>query len=234
MITRCMRCGVGTCLAAGAALTLVVGTAEGGVLSGSPVAAGLVAQLAALDTCPEDTDGDAIVGVTDLLNVIGNWGVGPFDPPGSDTNGDGVVNIVDFLAVLGSWGPCLLPEPHLAGYSNSGCLMEGGSDDMPCEEDDAFEFIVEGNGLCVSHLNATYNCCPDDIEVSLVVEEWLLILTEEEVLVEPCFCLCCYEVASTVEGLSPGEYAVEYWWYDYETGQEQCHVEIVVIPDDPM
>ena len=42
--------------------------------------------------------------------------------------------------------------------------------------------------------------------------------------------MCCYEVEATVIGLLPGTYTVDYCWEDYETEQEQCYVEDVVIP----
>ncbi|MHC5046916.1 MAG: hypothetical protein ACYTGY_10185 [Planctomycetota bacterium] len=185
MVSRCLSCRVGAGLAVGAALMLG-------------------AEAPALDTCPADTNGDGVVGINDALNVIGNWGSGPFNPPGSDTNQDGVVDVIDFLRVVGDWGPCPSPGPHLIGYANSGCLPEGERVSPPCENDDGFELVVEGDRLTITHRDATYNCCPEDIEVALEVDEWLLVLTETEVLVEPCFCVCCYEVDSTVGGLAPG------------------------------
>jgi hypothetical protein len=180
--------------------------------------------------CPWDCDGsnDHLVGVADFLALLAQWG----QPSPCDFDGNGV-GVTDFLLVLAHWGPCPLPEPHLGGYANSGCLPEGAGPYQACEEDDAFEFVVEGDRLSVTHQNATYNCCPEDIEVSLVVEGWLLTLTEEEILVQPCYCICCYEVTSTVEDLAPGEYVVEYWWFDYEADQQRCHVEVVVIPGEP-
>ncbi len=36
---------------------------------------GVVGQIAVTaDTCPWDTDGDGIVGITDFLGVLANWG----------------------------------------------------------------------------------------------------------------------------------------------------------------
>jgi hypothetical protein len=186
---------------------------------------------AATGSCPGDTNGDAVVDINDVLNVLGNWGNGPFEPPGSDANGDGVVDVTDFLDVIGQWGPCP-PGPSLDDHGNSGCLPERGSAYEPCPEDDTFAFVVEDDRLHVTHGNATYNCCPEDIAVTLVVGEWLLLLTEEEILETPCDCMCCYEVTSTVGGLAPGAYTVEYRWHDWETGQEQCHVAVVVVEDD--
>ncbi len=52
--------------------------------------------------CPEDTNGDDLVNVTDVLIAIGNWG-GSGD---GDINNDGVVDVSDILLIVGAWGPC--------------------------------------------------------------------------------------------------------------------------------
>jgi V8-like Glu-specific endopeptidase len=51
--------------------------------------------------CAEDVDGDGVVGVNDLLTIIGLWGTsgGP-----ADVNGDNSVDILDLLAVIAAWG----------------------------------------------------------------------------------------------------------------------------------
>jgi hypothetical protein len=55
-----------------------------------------------MDVCPGDLDGDAIVGVTDLLALLGDWGAaGP-----ADLDGDGFVDVEDMLLLLAAWGPC--------------------------------------------------------------------------------------------------------------------------------
>ena len=121
------------------------------------------------------------------------------------------------------------PSPYLQQYSNSGCL-DGTRDDYPFCGDDAFELTLAGDTLHVLHANATYNCCPDDITVSLSVQGSLLRLTEEEILTMPCDCMCCYDVSVAVAGLAPGDYTVEYCWQDYETGQQQCYLEDITVP----
>ncbi|UCC31414.1 MAG: hypothetical protein JSU86_03885, partial [Phycisphaerales bacterium] len=88
---------------------------------------------------------------------------------------------------------------------------------------------AEPGTLHVLHNNATYNCCPDDIVVSLSVEGSVITLTEEEVLTDPCFCVCCYNVEATVVDLAPGSYIVEYCWYDYDLG-DRCDRQGIVIP----
>ena len=53
--------------------------------------------------CDGDTNGDGVVNVTDLLNVINQWGFTDVD---SDLNGDGIVDVTDLLLVVGNWGDC--------------------------------------------------------------------------------------------------------------------------------
>ncbi len=59
----------------------------------------------AVNPCPADTNGDGQVNVTDLVNVIQEWGSSG-GPLGGDINGDGIVNVTDLIAVISAWGPC--------------------------------------------------------------------------------------------------------------------------------
>lgn len=54
--------------------------------------------------CPADLDGDRVVGVTDLLDLLAQWGTDPGGPP--DLDGSGAVDVADLLALLAAWGPC--------------------------------------------------------------------------------------------------------------------------------
>ncbi|MDG2292204.1 MAG: FG-GAP-like repeat-containing protein, partial [Phycisphaerales bacterium] len=56
--------------------------------------------------CEGDSDGSGAVDVSDLLNVIGDWGsCGKGDCLG-DINGDGDANVSDLLLVIANWGSC--------------------------------------------------------------------------------------------------------------------------------
>jgi hypothetical protein len=58
------------------------------------------------DVCPSDCpdlDGDGVVGVNDLLIIIGDWGLA--NSP-ADINGDGIVDVSDLLTAVGAWGVC--------------------------------------------------------------------------------------------------------------------------------
>ncbi len=54
--------------------------------------------------CSWDLDGDANVGILDLLALLAAWGTDPGGPP--DFDGDGTVGILDLLTLLANWGPC--------------------------------------------------------------------------------------------------------------------------------
>ena len=53
-----------------------------------------------------DIDGDGVVGITDFLLLLADWGPCPAPPEycPADLDGDGVVGIEDFLLLLASWG----------------------------------------------------------------------------------------------------------------------------------
>ncbi|MBU0616096.1 MAG: hypothetical protein KKI02_00095, partial [Planctomycetes bacterium] len=124
------------------------------------------------------------------------------------------------------------PAPRVADYSRSGCLDDPNDPWFPPCGGDEIELVVEGNALHVLHRNATYNCCPDDIVISLTVEDDLIMLMEEEIVPDPCYCICCYNVEATVVDLVPGTYTVEFCWFDYETYQLTCCWEDIVVPRD--
>jgi hypothetical protein len=54
--------------------------------------------------CPADFDGDGIVNVFDLLELLDAWGDCASCP--QDLNGDDVVNVFDLLSLLDAWGEC--------------------------------------------------------------------------------------------------------------------------------
>jgi hypothetical protein len=53
------------------------------------------------NTNPNDINGDGVVNVSDLLEIISAWGSCNGCP--ADVNNDGMVNVTDILAVIGDW-----------------------------------------------------------------------------------------------------------------------------------
>lgn len=72
-----------------------------------------------------DINFDGIVGVTDLLILLADWGVcGGCD---SDLNEDGFVNVTDLLLLLANWGNTLPPPPS----PGAGTSLAKGSEPLP-------------------------------------------------------------------------------------------------------
>ncbi|MHC5113848.1 MAG: hypothetical protein ACYTGP_05410 [Planctomycetota bacterium] len=55
-------------------------------------------------TCPADIDEDGMVGFSDILAVIGQWG--PCECCRADLDFSLDVGFSDILAIIGAWGPC--------------------------------------------------------------------------------------------------------------------------------
>lgn len=136
-------------------------------------------------------------------------------------------------------------RPRILEYDNSGCLSETESaiEDAGFDKDtigqasiddrcgeDTIETTIEGTTLYVVHKNSRYNCCPDEIKVSLEVSEEKLKLVEEEILTHPCECTCCFNVETTVVDMNPGTHVLEYCWIDYPTADEECISTTITIP----
>ena len=88
-----------------------------------------------LGNCPEDIDGNGSVGVSDVLEVIGQWndcGDGTYRPT-ADVNGDCCVDVSDILQVIAAWGEgcvpvgaCCLVTGNCEEISAAGCTELGG------------------------------------------------------------------------------------------------------------
>ena len=58
-----------------------------------------------IPSIPGDIDGDGVVGVKDLLILLGNWGACPdCNDCLADLDGDCAVGVKDLLILLGNWG----------------------------------------------------------------------------------------------------------------------------------
>lgn len=64
-----------------------------------------VIEFEAVSNCPGDFDTDQMVGVTDLVALLAEWGACPPTCPW-DLDGDGAVDFGDIVLLLGAWGPC--------------------------------------------------------------------------------------------------------------------------------
>jgi hypothetical protein len=60
-----------------------------------------------LPTDPADLNGDGVVDVADLLELLAQWGAcaDPPEPCTADLDGNGQVDVADLLQLLAAWDP---------------------------------------------------------------------------------------------------------------------------------
>ncbi len=73
---------------------------------------------------------------------------------------------------------------------------------------------ADASSITFHHDKATYNCCPDSFTYDVSVSGGTLYVVEHEVLTDPCACMCCYELSTTIEELPPGALHVVFRWRD--------------------
>lgn len=108
-------------------------------------------------------------------------------------------------------------------YNYSGCktfpvaidLAETGPD-QSCV---IYEYDGAGN-LFLDHINAAFNCCPDMLYASIVIEPGLITITEEEDLASGgCDCICLFDMHFVIRNLAPGTYTVRFEELYLQSGQ---------------
>jgi hypothetical protein len=129
------------------------------------------------------------------------------------------------------WG--VIPEPltppgYLVGSQHGPCSAGNGDGGYPWCGDDTFSWSSMKRTVRIVHHNAAYNCCAQEIVVTLDADGGIQRLTETEALMQPCDCLCCYEITTTLAGLEPGDQAIEYCWADEELG-EACTTLVITV-----
>jgi hypothetical protein len=79
--------------------------------------------------------------------------------------------------------------------------------DNPADPDlDEVIITVSGNDIIVLHRDAFYNCCYT-IWVELVQEDNVFSLYEHE-SGTPCFCMCYFDITTTIYDLQSGTYTI--------------------------
>ena len=115
----------------------------------------------------------------------------------------------------------------LAGFVPAGPAWA--DDYLWCWDQDEIYAVVGGSSVTIHHDATVYNCCPDPFQYEAFWEEDRLVMVEQEVLTNPCYCLCCYDLSFTVDNVPPGQWPLLFRWYDQETsGWRQVELTIPV------
>jgi|GEM_PF-4041276 len=105
-------------------------------------------------------------------------------------------------------------EFEILGYDRSDCQ---GSPDQTSQaaghaahSQDRVEIRLDGLVLYITHHDAVYNCCVDDIRFTLEREGNRIRLFEEEIRPN-CYCICKYDLSVQVQTPGAGTYDLEIW-----------------------
>ena len=85
-----------------------------------------------------------------------------------------------------------------------------------CRDADVLRVEVDGADVTIYHDAALYNCCPDPFQYDMAWEANTLVVTETEILTNPCFCICCFDLNTTIEDVPAGQWTLRLRWFDYE------------------
>jgi hypothetical protein len=78
-------------------------TSRSYTLIATPTTRTAVSRAMTVKYCRADVNGDMVVDVSDLLELLADWGtVGTL----TDLQDDGTVDVSDLLLLLAAWGPC--------------------------------------------------------------------------------------------------------------------------------
>ena len=120
---------------------------------------------------------------------------------------DDVINGRDLAVLADNWLRC---EPPGITYQVDDCNMQAGQSSAVAVEsgETRFSVSVEGNYIHFEDL-ITANCCADEIELQMTVDDNLITIHEIEHLTIPCDCICDFPVTATLGPFEEGTYLVE-------------------------
>jgi hypothetical protein len=103
--------------------------------------------------------------------------------------------------------------------------------DLWCENADDIHAAAQDSTITVYHDAAVYNCCPAPFTYEMWQEGSLIHVREIEILIDPCYCVCCFDLRVAIEHAAPGNYVIDFSWFDYEGAAWRNRLVEVHVPD---
>lgn len=104
-----------------------------------------------------------------------------------------------------------IETPHGRVISTTGCTSFQNPADAAGAAQSCVQYRYDANRrvLELTHENAGFNCCPDDIGADISVRGGLIVISEWE-RNAPCDCNCLYDIEMVIEDLQPGAYTLSF------------------------
>ncbi len=124
------------------------------------------------------------------------------------------VFLLCMLVFLASFAESRLSEAEPAKVP-ANHLIKGDCKQVPTYPDpDSIIITVSGNDITVLHADAFYNCC---FEITTEVEQMDHVINlYEQTSGDPCYCMCYFDVVTTIYDLDPGTYTISVYNADGE------------------
>jgi hypothetical protein len=182
----------------------------------------LISGTLSIEVICGDVNGDGLVSTPDvvyLLNYLFKGGLPPLCAPEpylacGDVNSDDHVSVSDIVYLIsylfkGGPEPDCPPTCILTNYTGCKGIPKVNATDSISSDQDCIEYYYDGEGVLeLKHINAGFNCCPDELLADISVEGNIINIEERESLSNPCHCLCLFDLELKIINLEPGEYVI--------------------------
>lgn len=112
--------------------------------------------------------------------------------------------------ITGNYSNDSEPTGSLVIYSGCKEFQSVNSTDEALSNKDCIEYQYDGEDtLFIKHVNAGFNCCPDEILAEIRISDNEIVLEEKQEVALPCPCLCLYDLDYEITNLKPGEYRIK-------------------------
>ncbi len=98
--------------------------------------------------------------------------------------------------------------------NHTGCKNFNATKHLPSAEDYSSndDCVIYQYGadyvLVLNHINAGFNCCPTALTADFEFANDTITIIENEVLDNPCHCLCLYDLTLEITDIAPGAYTI--------------------------
>ncbi|MBT7143349.1 MAG: hypothetical protein HN894_08415 [Bacteroidetes bacterium] len=89
-------------------------------------------------------------------------------------------------------------------YTKSVALVDSFPNDETC-----IQYFMEGNTLIFKHINAGFNCTPDNILAEISISNNLIVIEENQELSMPSDCKCLYDLEMQITNVDIDAYTVK-------------------------